>query len=289
MNEAPRLLWAAGARLGEGALWDDRIGRLWWVDIHGRRLHRMDTAGSDRASWDLPQELGHVALTDDPARLILGLRSGHVLFAPQDGRLEALAMPPGHSPRRRLNDGKVDGAGRLWFGTMHEAEQAGEGALHLLGPGRQVARIAGPFTVPNGPAFTGDGAVMYLADSPARLVLAFDMEDGRPVHQREHLRFAEDEGFPDGMTIDAESGLWVAHWGGGRVSRFGPDGRRTHSIPLPAQNVTSCAFGRPDLRTLFVTTAGGAGQPEQGPDGGVFAIHTAVAGLPAGRMSLRQR
>jgi D-xylonolactonase len=231
MSAEPRLLWAAGARLGEGALWDDRIGRLWWVDIDGRRLHSTDEAGKERASWELPQEPGHAALTGDPERLILGLRSGHVLFAPQDGRLEALAMPPGHSPRHRLNDGKVDGAGRLWFGTMHEAEQAGEGALHLLGPGRQVARIAGPFTVPNGPAFTGDDAVMYLADSPARRVLAFDIEDGRPVHQREHLRFAEDEGFPDGMTVDAGGQPLggALGWRTGLPLRRGRDPRRQHS------------------------------------------------------------
>jgi sugar lactone lactonase YvrE len=230
MSAEPRLLWAAGARLGEGALWDDRIGRLWWVDIAGRRLHRMDEAGGDRASWDLPQEPGHVALTDDPERLILGLRPGHVLFMPRDGRLETLVAPPDHSPRHRLNDGKVDHAGRLWFGTMHDAEQAGEGALLRLGPERQAARIAGPFTVPNGPAFTGDGAIMYLADSPARLVLAFDMEDGRPAHRREHLRFSEDEGFPDGMTVDAEGGLWVAHWGGrpGLPLRRGREPRRQH-------------------------------------------------------------
>ncbi|MFC7544433.1 SMP-30/gluconolactonase/LRE family protein [Siccirubricoccus deserti] len=224
-----------------------------WTKQEGARL------------WELPQEPGHAALTGDPEQLILGLRSGHFLFAPRYGHLEALAVPQRHSARHRLNDGKVDHAGRLWFGTMHEAEQAGEGALHLLAPGRQAARIAGPFTVPNGPAFTADGAIMYLADSPARLVLAFDMEDGRPVRRREHLRFSEDEGFPDGMTLDAEDGLWVAHWGGGRVSRFAADGSRAGSIRLPVRDVTSCAFGGADLRTLFVTTARGNGRPDEAP------------------------
>jgi D-xylonolactonase len=289
MSAEPRLLWAAGARLGEGALWDDRIERLWWVDIHGRRLHRMNAAGGDRASWDLPQEPGHVALTDDPERLILGLRPGHFLFAPRGGRLEPLAVPQGHSPHHRLNDGKVDDAGRLWFGTMHEAEHASEAALHLLRPERQAARVAFPFTVPNGPAFTGDGTTMYLSDSSARVILAFDIADGVPVRRREFIRFAEDDGYPDGMTVDAEGGLWVAHWGGSRVSRFAADGSRAGSIPLPVQDVTSCAFGGTDLRTLFVTTAGGSGQPDEGPAGGVFAIRTAVGGRRAGRVPLGQQ
>jgi sugar lactone lactonase YvrE len=286
MSAEPRLLWAAGAKLGEGALWDERIARLWWVDIHGRRLHRMDEAGQDRASWNMPQTPGHVALTDDPERLILGLRSGHFLFVPRHGHLEALAVPQGHSAHHRLNDGKVDAAGRLWFGTIHEAEHAAEGALHVLVLARQASRVAGPFTIPNGPAFAGDGTGMYLADSPARVVLAFDIVDGRLVQQREHLRLAEDEGYPDGMTVDAEGGLWVAHWGGGRASRFAPDGSRTGSIRLPVRDVTSCAFGGTDLRTLFFTTAGGNGQPDEDLAGGVFAIRTAVAGLRAGRVLL---
>jgi sugar lactone lactonase YvrE len=125
---------------------------------------------------------------------------------------------------------------------------------------------------------------MYLADSPARVVLAFDVVDGVPVHRREFLRFAENEGYPDGMTVDAEGGLWVAHWDGGRVSRFAADGSRLGSIRLPVAQVTSCAFGGADLRTLFVTTAGGPGLPGEGPAGGLFAIRTAVSGLRTGRV-----
>ncbi|MDB5372916.1 MAG: Sugar lactone lactonase YvrE, partial [Belnapia sp.] len=284
MSGPPRLMWAAGAKLGEAALWDDRIACLWWVDVQSRRLYRMNEAGGERASWDLPHVPGHVALTDDPERLILGLQPGHFLFEPRQGRLEALAVPQGHSPRHRLNDGKVDAAGRLWFGTMHEAEQEAEGALHWLDPGSEATRVAGPFTIPNGPAFTADGAVMYLADSPARVVLAFDMEAGRPIRRREFLRLKEDAGFPDGMTVDAEGGLWVAHWDGSRVSQFNPDGSLACSIRLPVAQVTSCTFGGADLHTLFVTTAGGSGHPGGGPAGGVFAIRTKACGLRAGRI-----
>jgi D-xylonolactonase len=286
LEPQPRLLWAAGAKLGEGALWDDRIARLWWVDIHGRRLHRTDEMGGDRASWCLPQEPGHVALTDDPERLILGMRRGHFLFEPRRGRLDEFAAPKGHSARHRLNDGKTDDAGRLWFGTMHEEEDAAEGALYLLRADRVAVRVEGFFTVPNGPAFSPDGRVMYLADSPTRAVLAFDVEDGGPVHRREFLRLAEDEGYPDGLTVDAEGCLWVAHWEGSRVSRFAPDGRCLGRIGLPTAKATSCAFGGADLRTLFVTTAGGSGLPGEGHAGGLFAIRTAVGGLRAGRMPL---
>jgi sugar lactone lactonase YvrE len=286
-----RLVWAAGAELGEGATWDANAARLWWVDIRGRRLHRMDEAGEDRRCWELPQEPGCVALTDDPARVVLGLRAGVFLFEPDTGRLEPLAVPEGHAPGHRLNDGKVDPSGRFWFGTMHVEERPAEGALHLLERPRAAAaatRADGPYTVPNGPAFSPDGRVMYCADSPAGVVYAFDVEDGRPARKREFVRFAEGEGHPDGMTVDAEACLWVAHWGGGRVTRFAPDGRRLGRIGVPTERVTSCAFGGTDLRTLFITSAGGSGSAGAGPAGGVFAVWTAVAGLPPGRMRLAE-
>lgn len=273
-----RPVWVAGAQLGEGALWDDRAGRLWWIDIKGRHLHRMNEAGGDQRSWDLPEEPGCVALTRDPASLLLGLRSGLFRFAPETGGLEFLAAPKDHPVGHRFNDGKVDPAGRFWFGTMHAEERASEGALHRLeGPG-QVVRFDGPYTVPNGPAFSPDGRVMYCADSPTGIVYAF--EGGA---RRNFLRFREEDGHPDGMTVDAEGCLWVCHWGGGRVTRFGPDGRPLGRIALPVGNVTSCAFGGADLRTLFLTTAGG---PGHGLAGSVFAAQTAVTGLAAPAVDL---
>ena len=138
-----RLVWAAGAELGEGATWDAHAARLWWVDIRGRRLHRMDEAGGDRRSWKLPQEPGCVALTDDPARVVLGLRARVFLFEPETGRLDPVAVPEGHAPGHRLNDGKVDPSGRFWFGTMHDEEHPAEGALHVLERPRATAVDAG--------------------------------------------------------------------------------------------------------------------------------------------------
>ena len=254
------------------------------MDIRGRRLHRMDEAGGDRKSWELPQEPGCVALTDDPARVVLGLRAGVFLFEIGTGRLEPMAVPEGHAPGHRLNDGKVDPSGRFWFGTMHDGERPAEGALHLLARPRAATRVDGPYTVPNGPAFSPDGRVMYCADSPAGVVYAFDLNDGRPARKRPLVRFAEEDGHPDGMTVDAEACLWVAHWGGGRVSRFTPDGRRLGHVEVPTERVTSCAFGGADLRTLFITSAGGTGSAGAGPAGAVFAARPAVAGTPPGRM-----
>ena len=172
-----RLVWAAGAELGEGATWDAHAARLWWVDIRGRRLHRLDEAGGDRRCWELPQEPGCVALTDDPARVVLGLRAGVFLFEPGTGRLEPLAVPEGHAPGHRLNDGKVDPSGRFWFGTMHDGERPAGGALHLLErPGAAAAQPRrAPRDLSGGELQAGDGDA---EPAPAR-VLARAITDAR--------------------------------------------------------------------------------------------------------------
>jgi sugar lactone lactonase YvrE len=283
-----RLVWAAGAELGEGATWDAHAARLWWVDIRGRRLHRMDEAGGDRRCWELPQEPGCVALTDDPARVVLGLRTGVFLFEPGPAGSNPVAVPEGHAPGHRLNDGKVDPSGRFWFGTMHDEERPAEGALHLLERPRARRRRA-----PTGPTRSRTArpsprtGASCTAPTARRRRLRLRRDDGRPARKREFVRFAEGEGHPDGMTVDAEACLWVAHWGGGRVSRFAPDGRRLGRIGVPTERVTSCAFGGADLRTLFITSAGGTGSAECGLAGRwSSAARTEAAGLPPGRIRL---
>lgn len=290
MQGDAELLWAAGALLGEGATWDAQGQRLWWVDVRGRRLHRMDEAGGDRRSWDLPDLIGCLALTAAPGVVLVGLRGGVHRFdtnRPDAGgeTLEFLGAPPELRAAHRINDGKVDPSGGFWFGTMEDAEQKPEGALYRLEAGGQPRRLAGPYTVPNGPAFAPDGSVLYLADSPAGLVHAFDVRGPALGPAREFLRFDEGEGHPDGITVDAEGCLWVAHWDGGRVSRVAPDGSRLGSIALPVPKVTSCAFGGADLRSLYVTTAGGDGQPGQGAAGGLFRLRPGVAGIAAARVA----
>lgn len=214
---------------------------------------------------------------------VAGLRSRLVrLHLDADGpRLGAtLAAPLADTPGQRHNDGKADPHGRLWFGAMDAAEKAATGALYRL-DGRELTLVDRVYTVTNGPAIAADGATLYHTDSPARTVYAFDLADsGELTNKRVHLRFAEADGFPDGMTGDAEGGLWIAHWDGGRISRFLPDGTREREIRLPASRVTCCTFGDDDLATLYITTAA---VERDGEDqaGGLFAIRPGVKGLPA--------
>ncbi|SDE57711.1 SMP-30/gluconolactonase/LRE family protein [Belnapia rosea] len=212
-----------------------------------------------------------------PRRIIIGLRTGVFSFEPETEQLAFLAAPEGHSARDRLNDGKVDPSGRFWFGTMHIDEPPSEGALHILDGPERVARIDGPYTVPNGPTFSPDGHVVYCADSPTHMIYSYDLR-GKIPGKRMFVRFDDDDGYPGGMAVDVEGCLWVAHWGGGCIFRFSADRLPLGRIEVPTANVTCCAFGGVDMRTLFITTVGGLGVLGEAIAGGVFTARTAVAG-----------
>ncbi len=156
----------------------------------------------------------------------------------------------------RLNDGRCDRQGRLWVGSMARGQAAHAGTVYRC-TAQEAVPVLHDIRVPNCTAFSPDGRTMYFADTPTGLIRAFDLDPstGAISNERRFAKLPENSGFPDGATVDAEGGLWVAHWGGGRVSRFAPDGTFDRSITVPAPRVTCCAFGGPRLETLFITTA----------------------------------
>ncbi|HZG45679.1 MAG TPA: SMP-30/gluconolactonase/LRE family protein, partial [Allosphingosinicella sp.] len=195
-----------------------------------------------------------------------------------------IADPEPDLPANRFNDGKVDRAGRFWAGTMDRHERDASGSLYRLDPDRSWTRIDSGYRVTNGPAFSRDGRTMYHTDSARQTVYAFDLaEDGSPSNRRVHLHFGEGDGYPDGMTVDAEDCLWIAFWDGWCVRRFSPAGQRLAELRVPAQRPTSCAFGGPDLDQLFITTASrdltAEERARQPCAGGLFMTSPGVTGL----------
>ncbi|CAO3458879.1 Gluconolactonase (EC 3.1.1.17) [Azospirillum argentinense] len=286
-------VWEAGAQLGEGPVWSPSHAALFAVDIRGSRLLRYTPADGRGRSWPLEEAACWLVERADGAGFVAGLRSRRLVGLTLDG--DRLSVGPElmrleeDAPGNRLNDAMADAAGRLWVGSMDDAEQEASGALYRIGPDGSVERADEGYTVSNGPALSPDGRTLYHTDSPSRTIFAFTLAaDGTLSDKRIHLRFGEEDGYPDGMTCDAEGHLWVAHWSGGRVSRFRPDGTLDRVVRLPVSNVTSCAFGGPGLDRLFITTAA-QDAPAQGTPageplaGGLFACTPGVVGLPAGR------
>lgn len=265
--------------LGEGVLWSARDAAVYWVDILTPALNRLSLRDGSITRWPMPEPLGWI-VERTGGGFIAGFKSG---FAELD--LDAFAIrpiidPEPHLPGNRMNDGKADADGNIWCGTMDMAEEADTGALHRLGSDRTVTQMDSGYRVPNGPAFSPCGQWLYHSDTARRVIYRFRREAGGAIGNRQpFIHFAETDGYPDGMTADADGHLWVAHWGGGRISRFTPAGTLDRSIALPARQVTNITFGGNDLSRMFVTSAA-TGLPETEYDGALFEVDCGVIGLP---------
>jgi L-arabinonolactonase len=280
----------AKCALGEGAVWCNRSGRLYWVDIEGARLWRFDPATSERFSWHMPERLATFALTADPHVLLLGLATRLAFFDLVTGDITPVAMiEPGLDTR--VNDGRCDRQGRFVFGTKDEADDPRPiGGFYRLNRDLSVERLPLPApAISNSIAFSPDGATMYFCDSPTREIFACSYgADGQVGPPRLFARIEGADGVhngvPDGSTVDAEGGLWNAQWGAGRVVRYDASGKETERVLVPARQPSCVALGGAGLGTLYVTTArvGLDAQTLAGErsSGGVFAATVARRGLP---------
>lgn len=282
----PQCIWDAHAALGEGPVWSAKEQALYWVDILNHRLHRYGPQ-QERRSWQFRQEISAVAERADRAGLIVALRHGFALFDPATEKLERLAEPEAHLPGNRFNDGKCDRRGRFWAGTMDFGGKQPSGSLYRLSSDLKHTKMDSGYPVTNGPAWSSDQKTMYHNDSVNGHVYAFDfdLETGEISNKRLFLKFSEEDGSPDGMTTDAEGGLWIAHWGASKVTRHDAGGKILRTIDLPCSQITSCAFGGPNLDTLYITSAAdglSAEQLQREPSaGGLFAIEMDIPGVAA--------
>ena len=274
-------------RLGEGAIWHARTGRLYWVDIVGHTVHGYEPATGRTFTALVGESVGTVVPTRR-SEVLVALQSRFAFLDLAQARLTPFPVGPLLSSDHRFNDGKCDSAGRLWVGSMAVEATLGDGQLWCLLPELRAEPRRLNLTIPNGIAWSRDGRTLYHIDSPTQRVeaFAFDPVDGALSAPRTLREFAPGEGSPDGMTIDAEGLLWVALWDGWRVVRLDPvTGGTRDAIPLPVQRPTSCAFGGPALDTLYITSASlGLTTEQQAAQplaGAVFEIKPGVAGVPA--------
>lgn len=281
-----RSVLAARARLGEGPSWDARAGVLWWVDIQNHRVHRWDPAAGEDTAWEVGETVGCAHPAAD-GRVVVALRRGVALLDPSGGALETLATLLPERPGMRLNDGRCDVRGRLWVGSMTREE--GGAALFRVDPDGAVHEAATGLTTSNGLGWSPDGATLYLTDSPAKSILAFDfdMEAGTLSRRRVFADLSGPDSVPDGLAVDAEGCVWSAQWGGACLVRFAPDGGELLRVRMPVPNPTSCAFGGADGTELYVTSASIGMTEEQIEDafesGDLFVLRPGVAGPPAAR------
>ena len=280
---------AAHDELGEGPVWSQRERTLCWVDLLAGVIHRYDLATRSDATPQLPYCIGAI-VERSAGGLAIATARGFAGFDPATGALDAWCHPEAALPGNRFNDGKVAPDGSFWAGTMSAgATQPPVGALYRLDRDHRVTRLLDGVSVSNGLAWSADANTFYYIDTPTARIDAFTVDHDALALRERRVAVAVDDrehGWLDGMCIDAEGMLWVAHCGGWRVNRFDPrSGRLLRTVHLPVSLVTSCAFGGERLDRLYITTGRlglDAGQlAEQPLAGALFCLHTGPIGLPA--------
>lgn len=245
--------------LSEGPRWDARREELLWVDIIASRLHRArlgaDSLLDEVVSIQFDRNVGAAAPAAGGGYVLAA--GGGFLFADESGNVRELAQPEAGRDDVRMNDGACDAQGRFWAGTMAYDESPGSGVLYRLELDGSCTTVLAGLTISNGIGWSPDGSAMYLSDSGTGTIDAFDFDGstGAIGGRRPIVHLTEPGVAPDGLTVDDEGCLWVALWGGGEVRRYSPEGSRLATIAFPVDRPTSCAFGGPAGRTLFVTTA----------------------------------
>ena len=245
-----------GMTLGEGPIWVGRERALWFVDIKQQLIYRYDPGARAIQSWKAPDQVGWVLPSEDGA-FLAGLASGLYRFNPIAGTFSLYREVEPHPPCNRLNDAASDCEGRVWFGSMDDGEKRASGRLYLLHRGTVADTGLEPIPITNGPAISPDGRTLYAVDTLGRSIDAFTIGTGGTLeHRRRFLSLATgDSGFPDGVTCDAEGGLWLGLFGGWSARRYAPSGALTHEVRFPVSNVTKIALGGSDGRTAYATTA----------------------------------
>lgn len=278
------LLVHARDELGESVLWAADEGTLYWLDLQRPTLHRWSPAmGHSLHPIDLPPPLG--ALLPTAAGTSLLLAAGRRLLSMDRGtaRLRATGAPELANAGAHVNDAKTDAAGTVWIATADDAETEPLGGLYRVDPDG-ATEVASGFPVTNGPAFSADGREVYPSDSVRGTVLALAVDGPDRSEPRVLVRLDEDEGLPDGLAVDADGGVWVAHWGGACVSRYSAGGELLARLDVPAPNITSVVFGGADLDELFVTTArlelSRSHLADHPLSGGLFRTSPGVRGVP---------
>ena len=248
--------------VGESAVWHAVESALYWVDIDGKSVHRLHPSSGKYSRWNTDTEPSAIAVDLDN-NLVLATRAGFVYLNTTTGDIDDIVAAPYDTSIVRFNDGRTDPAGRFWVGTMYEPRDQQKAEMYVLDKGELRLAWAGGMTNSNGLSFSPDGKTMYHSDTTSHRVDAYDydVKTGTASNRRNLVTFSDDKkaadygGRPDGAAVDSEGNYWSAMFEGGRIVKLSPTGELLQEIELPVRCPTSVAFGGPDLRTLYVTSA----------------------------------
>ena len=282
-----REIYEVGNNLGECPLWNDRDGHFWWTDVHESLLYQLDPASRAISTTAMPERLGSFAfLAERDTHILAAFETGLAFYDLDNGDIDWITRPERGPTGIRFNDGRVDRQGRFWIGTMVEERDrvpAGSAALYCLTADLKLTLHAEDVTISNGLCTSVDGSTLYFADSPRRIIHAFDLDTQAGTIAGKRVFATVSQGVPDGSAVDCEGHVWSARWGAGKLVRHAPDGRAVDEIVLPVSQPTCLAFGGADMKLLFVTSAregmNGAALAAEPLAGAALIYESDVAGL----------
>ncbi len=251
----PIVLWNLKCTLGEGTLWVKEHDSIYFVDIKKKRIHILNNKNKKKKIVKVNKEIGFLAHIKKNV-FILGLQGELRIINLKTKKIIKSIFIEKNIKLNRINDGKTDPSGRLWFGTMDNLERNIEkGSLYCLDKNLNLNKVDTNYMITNGPAFINSNN-FYHTDSRKRTIYKIRINKKlRILNKKIFKKFKKNEGVPDGMTVDKKNNLWVGHYHGGCVSVFNKRGKKIHKINLPAKNITNCAFGGKNNSELFVTSA----------------------------------
>ena len=255
ITSEPKVIWNSKAILGEGTLWVPSHNSIYFVDIKRKRILILNIKTNKKRIIKMDKEIGFLAHIKKDI-FVLGLQSElRIINLKNKETIRSIPIEE-DKPLNRINDGKIDTKGRLWFGTMDNLERnIKNGSLYCLDKKLNIHKVDTKYCITNGPAFINAENFLHT-DSRSKTIYKIKINKKyKIIKKTKFLKFSKKDGSPDGMTIDSKKNVWVCHYGGACISVYNLKGKKIHKIDLPAKNITNCTFGGLKNNELFVTTA----------------------------------
>ena len=255
ITSEPKAIWKAKTTLGEGTLWVPSQNSIYFVDIKKKNIFILNTKSKKKKIIKVNKEIGFLSHIKKNV-FVLGLKSELRFVNLKSKRIIKSIKIEKDKPLNRINDGKTDFLGRLWFGTMDDSERRiRNGSLYCLDKKLILHKVDTNYYITNGPVFINNDTFLHT-DSRRKIIFRIKINKNfKIIKKKIFIKFSKKEGSPDGMTIDSKKNIWICHFGGACISVYNLKGKRIHNLKLPAKNITNCTFGGKNMNDLYVTSA----------------------------------